>query len=141
MAAWYREQKGNVMGRRLIHSGCSELTLLSKGLALAAAALSLVACADEAGEDGIDLAAGQVSTLQQQLLTAPFGFRQLSREPVPQPTNGHIVDQAAAIRLGKVLFWDIQAGSDGQVACAVCHSTAGSDARRVNTLHPGFDGV
>jgi cytochrome c peroxidase len=102
--------------------------------------LSLVACS--AGqEDSMELDGTEVAVLQQELLGSRLGFRPLSREPVPQPTNGSIIDQAAAIRLGKAFFWDTQAGSDGQVACAVCHATAGSDARRINTLNPGADGV
>lgn len=83
----------------------------------------------------------QVSAFQQELLHGPFGFRPLANEPIPQPTNGSIIDQAAAVRLGKAFFWDIQAGSDGQVACAGCHASFGSDARRVNTLNPGADGI
>jgi cytochrome c peroxidase len=129
-----------MMAHRLIHSSCGGLASLSATRLAAAAAVSLLACT-EAGpvEDSTDLGDPQVSSLQQQLTTV--GFRPLSREPIPRPTNGHIINRAAAIRLGKALFWDIQAGSDGQVACAVCHSSAGSDARRINTLHPGFDGV
>jgi cytochrome c peroxidase len=68
------------------------------------------------------------------------GLRPLSTEPVPQPVGGHIVDQGAAIRLGKALFWDIQTGSDGQTACASCHFAGGADTRRINTLNPGLDG-
>jgi cytochrome c peroxidase len=47
------------------------------------------------------------------------------------------VDQEAAIRLGKALFWDAQAGSDGKMACASCHFNAGADNRTRNTIHPG----
>jgi cytochrome c peroxidase len=65
----------------------------------------------------------------------------LSTVPVPQPTGGDIVDQAAAIRLGKAFFWDIQVSGDGQVACASCHFRAGADNRRLNTLNPGPDGI
>jgi cytochrome c peroxidase len=61
--------------------------------------------------------------------------------PVPEPAGGDVVDRAAAVRLGKALFWDVQAGSDGRVACATCHYRAGADARRTNALHPGPDGV
>lgn len=43
----------------------------------------------------------------------------------------------AAIRLGKALFWDIQAGSDGN-ACASCHFHAGADNRMKNQLSPGL---
>ena len=42
--------------------------------------------------------------------------------------------------LGKALFWDQQAGSDGN-ACAGCHFSAGADARITNQLSPGFDDV
>jgi cytochrome c peroxidase len=54
-------------------------------------------------------------------------------------TGGTIVDQDAAIRLGKALFWDVQAGSDGQMACASCHFKAGTDSRTTQTRHPGGD--
>lgn len=47
-----------------------------------------------------------------------------------------IVDKAAAIRLGKALFWDVNVGSDG-MACASCHFHAGADARVKNQLSPG----
>ncbi len=42
-----------------------------------------------------------------------------------------------AIALGKALFWDQQAGSDGN-ACASCHFNAGADTRLTNQLSPGF---
>src|SRR5262245_5810920 len=38
-----------------------------------------------------------------------------------------VQDVGAAVRLGKALFWDMQAGSDGQ-ACASCHFHAGADS-------------
>lgn len=63
----------------------------------------------------------------------------LSTLPVPEPV-GDIVDRSAAIRLGKAFFWDIQAGSDGQTACATCHFSAGADRRIRNTLNPGQNG-
>jgi cytochrome c peroxidase len=69
------------------------------------------------------------------------GLAALSTVAVPLPVGGDIVDQAAAIRLGKALFWDVQAGSDGQQACASCHYLAGTDTRRLNTLHPGPNGI
>jgi cytochrome c peroxidase len=65
----------------------------------------------------------------------------LSQIPVPRPQTSDIIDQAAAVRLGKALFWDIQAGGDGQTACATCHFQAGADARKTNTVNPGPDGV
>jgi cytochrome c peroxidase len=42
-----------------------------------------------------------------------------------------------ALALGKALFWDQQAGSDGQ-ACASCHFQAGADPRVTGQLNPGF---
>jgi cytochrome c peroxidase len=50
--------------------------------------------------------------------------------------NGISVQRAALRVLGKALFWDQQAGSDGQ-ACATCHFLAGGDNRVTNTLNPG----
>jgi cytochrome c peroxidase len=66
----------------------------------------------------------------------------LKTVPVPQPANisRYINDQTAAIALGKALFWDQQAGSDGQ-ACASCHFQAGADSRSKNQLNPGFRAV
>lgn len=48
-----------------------------------------------------------------------------------------VVNIDAAVKLGKALFWDIQVGSDGKVACATCHFQAGADTRTKNQLHPG----
>ena len=69
------------------------------------------------------------------------GLVPLSAVPVPRPLGGDVVDEAAAVRLGKALFWDVQAGSDGRAACATCHFHAGADNRRRNTVHPGPNGV
>ena len=60
--------------------------------------------------------------------------------PVPEPAHlaDFAADKAAAIRLGKTLFRDMQAGSDGIQACASCHFHAGADNRRKNQLTPGL---
>jgi cytochrome c peroxidase len=48
--------------------------------------------------------------------------------------------KAAAIKLGKALFWDMNMGSDVQ-ACASCHYQAGADGiRNRNQNHPGANG-
>jgi len=61
--------------------------------------------------------------------------------PTPPSNIGSFVkDNNAAIALGKAFFWDMQAGSDGQQACASCHFNAGGDSRSVNSLNPGHNG-
>ncbi len=64
----------------------------------------------------------------------------LSQNPVPEPTTlgDFVKDKAAAIRLGKAFFWDMQVGSDGVVACASCHFHAFADNRLKNQLNPGI---
>ena len=63
----------------------------------------------------------------------------LKTVPTPEPKNlmRFVRDRAAAIVLGKALFWDQQVGSDGQ-ACASCHFHAGADSRSKNQLDPGL---
>jgi len=63
----------------------------------------------------------------------------LKTVPIPEPPNlGELVrDRAAAIALGKALFWDMQVGSDGIQACASCHFNAGADSRSAHQLNPG----
>lgn len=62
--------------------------------------------------------------------------------PVPEPVNlfDFVKDKAAAIRLGKALFWDMQVGSDGVQACASCHFHSGADNRVKNQISPGLLG-
>jgi cytochrome c peroxidase len=62
----------------------------------------------------------------------------LATVPVPEPSDlsDYVADRRAAIQLGKALFWDMQVGSDGMVACATCHHKAGSDARLKNQIRP-----
>ena len=58
--------------------------------------------------------------------------------PVPTPPDetAYIKDKASAVKLGKALFWDMQAGSDGRTACATCHYNAGADNRSRNQINP-----
>jgi cytochrome c peroxidase len=90
---------------------------------------------------------------------APLELVSLKEVPVPEPINLGLylrpaagtnaggfpnVDpaaRAAAIQLGKALFWDMNMGSDVQ-ACASCHHQAGADAfRSQNNNHPGANGI
>lgn len=66
----------------------------------------------------------------------------LNTIPVPLPVNldVYVKDRAAAIRLGKALFWDMQVGSDGVTACASGHYQARADGRYKNQLAQGPDG-
>jgi cytochrome c peroxidase len=60
----------------------------------------------------------------------------LKQTPVPQPPNlaKYVRSNEALVVLGKALFWDMQVGSDGRVACASCHFHAGADHRAQNQL-------
>ena len=59
--------------------------------------------------------------------------------PIPDKISDFVKDERAAVALGKALFWDQQAGSDG-MACASCHFHAGADSRTKNQLSPGLIG-
>src|SRR4051812_49293376 len=62
----------------------------------------------------------------------------LSTLPVPAPPDlqRFVKDNTAARKLGKALFWDMQAGADGRQACASCHYNAGADNRSRNQINP-----
>lgn len=82
------------------------------------------------------------------LSAAPRGAEQhgvdlvaLSHVAVPQPIGGDVIDHAAAVRLGKALFWEQQLGSDGKQSCATCHFQGGADGRMFNVVNPGPSGM
>ena len=60
--------------------------------------------------------------------------------PLPKDLESFVLNRDKAIVLGKALFWDMQAGSDGRTACASCHFNAGVDNRIKHTLAPGAPG-
>jgi cytochrome c peroxidase len=62
----------------------------------------------------------------------------LDSAPVPSPPDeaAYIKSTSSAVKLGKALFWDMQAGSDGRQACATCHFNAGADNRSRNQVNP-----
>lgn len=75
------------------------------------------------------------------LLFTPRPFAATGLQP-PLPAElaegaGIVKSRYWAVALGKALFWDEQAGSDG-MACASCHFHAGADSRIKNQLTPGF---
>lgn len=107
------------------------------GLLLAVAGCGPQAGADPAaGDTPGDVTDGATTTD----IALPPNPPPLSAVPVPRPAGGDIVNDEAAIRLGKALFWDVQVGSDGQTACASCHHRAGADSRARAAVHPGPDG-
>ncbi|MDH5528100.1 MAG: ankyrin repeat domain-containing protein [Nitrospirota bacterium] len=61
--------------------------------------------------------------------------------PEPSTLGLFVADRAAAVRLGKALFWDMSVGSTGTQACATCHFHAGADARERNQLNAGGNGI
>src|SRR5436190_15034839 len=67
---------------------------------------------------------------------APQPVPSLKAIPIPTPANlaTYVRDRDALLVLGKALFWDMQVGSDGKVACASCHFHAGADHRLNNQL-------
>ena len=64
-------------------------------------------------------------------------LRSLKTVAVPEPPglDQYVANRQALIVLGKAMFWDMQAGSDGRTACATCHFHAGADHRE-----PGASG-
>lgn len=90
-----------------------------------------------------------LSPARAQVPNAPASLKTV---PTPEPANlnqflnvdgqGRITPaaRAAAVALGKALFWDQAAGSDGQ-ACASCHFNAGADSRSRNQVDPGLRAI
>jgi hypothetical protein len=78
---------------------------------------------------------GHSADVVEEVPSAPDAVKDLP--PIPN-LDKFIKSEVAAIRLGKALFWDMQAGSDGQ-ACASCHFHAGADSRAKNQLTPGLN--
>jgi cytochrome c peroxidase len=85
------------------------------------------------------LAAALSSGTANAAVVPPADLLPLNQIAVPEPPNlfQFVKNKPAAIKLGKALFWDMQAGSDGVQACASCHFSAGADNRTKNTVNPG----
>lgn len=95
-----------------------------RGQNISSAALALSALAMCAGW----------ANAQPTLSARPLAPLKTVKVPLPSNLDDFIQDRQAAIALGKALFWDMQAGSDGMTACATCHWHAGADGRIGNTL-------
>jgi len=91
-----------------------------------------------------------IGVLPKSLRDAPVPLNTIPVVPVTAEIAGSGLNQyipdtiaarAAAVTLGKALFWDMQVGSDGKQACATCHFHAGTDNRIANTMNRGPNGV
>lgn len=121
--------------------------------AAAGAKAAAAAAAISTPSDGVPVSSfpnvEQVSSLREVPVAEPMAvvWDPATQGPIPgpdthldfQPLSHEIVkDQAALIRLGKALFWDMQVGSDGIQSCASCHFTAGADTRDKNQISPNL---
>jgi cytochrome c peroxidase len=72
-----------------------------------------------------------------------FGIPSLKtvKAPAPAGLDRYVSDTRALVVLGKAFFWDVQASSDGRIACGTCHFHAGADHRAQNQLSspPGIN--
>jgi len=109
--------------------------IASKSAAKWVAVLGLSGVAIAAQFTSLNPAVAQVPPVDAPLPLTPLGSVAV---PMPADIDVYIKDRAAAIRLGKALFWDQQAGSDG-TACASCHYQAGADGRDRNQVAMGPD--
>lgn len=91
---------------------------------------------DNNGDSNSGRRAGMVRKLGPEALPAMRSLKTVPVPTVPELTK-FIRNPKAAVLLGKALFWDAQAGSDGN-ACASCHFHAGADNRMKNQLSPGL---
>jgi cytochrome c peroxidase len=109
------------------------------------AAATIAAAAPSAPFPTVD----QVLSLKEVPVADPMAivWDPVAQGPIPgpdtplnfQPLSVEIVkDQAALIRLGKALFWDMQVGSDGVQSCATCHFSGGADIRDRNQISPNL---
>ena len=126
--------------RHQINQFKGRLTALKRGLAIS----GVVAVAAAGWYSSDALALGGTTTAPApppapgDVAPQPEGLKGI---PVPVPSNSgdYISNSAAAVRLGKALFWDMQLGSDGKTACASCHFQAGADSRSRNQVSPGLN--
>ena len=95
---------------------------------------------------GVD-AVGPAQVVSLKEVPVPVPMAAVIAGPIPGPgvnlafkplTSAIVKNQAALLRLGKALFWDMQVGSDGVQACATCHFNAGADIRSMNSISPGL---
>ena len=93
--------------------------------------------------NGLDLSETRMRILKLSLMLAVYSLgansqplRSLKSVAVPEVPGltDFVRDRSALVALGKLFFWDMQAGSDGRTACASCHFHAGADHRLRNQV-------
>lgn len=89
---------------------------------------------------GIIRSLGKPSIGQAYVVNSEAALASRPQELAPSIVSDYIRDRQMAAVLGKALFWDMQLGSDGVLACASCHFSAGADTRVRNQLNPGHLG-
>lgn len=109
-------------------------------LIAASCTVLFLSAAAPAQAQNVSKAASSIQTPQQ---ARKLGLESLHRAvrqdhgvPLPSQLNDFVKDRKAAVQLGKALFWDMQLGSDGLMACASCHFHAGADTRAKNQMNP-----
>src|SRR5919202_5159557 len=127
-----RRSSRHVMTADLKHKERESMRIRSKATALVAGATAAY----------VAVAATMSGVHAQQTskpVVAPTSLKTVTVQDPPK-RGEFVVDKAAAIGLGKAFFWDQQASSDNQMACASCHFHAGADNRVKNQLNPGQPG-
>src|SRR6478672_6031788 len=116
----------------LNHKERSSMRIRSKATVLVAGAIAVYVAA----------AATMAGVHAQQTSKPVVTPTSLKSVVVQDPPNlgDFVADKQAAIALGKAFFWDQQASSDNQMACASCHFHAGADNRVKNQVAPGQAG-
>lgn len=86
---------------------------------------------DDAKSWGLD-SLGNFMRSRHDFPSQPLVLNPQFKVPLPANLGGFVKNREKALVLGKALFWDMQAGSDGIQSCASCHFQAGADVRSKN---------
>ena len=120
--------------------GRARLVLIGAGCVAVLWSATTPAQTNRAGNAG---STGAITTIRTPQQARALGLDSLRRAvrldrgvPLPRQLDEFVKNRKAAVQLGKALFWDMQVGSDGMMACASCHFHAGADNRTRNQFNP-----